>query len=57
MCVNNANRPKLIITITIKKKRKIILKGMFEKKQSKNLYVSTLLYMIGKIFVHYAIVR
>ena len=57
MCVNNANRPKLIITITIKKKRKIILKGMFEKKQSKNLYVSTLLYMIGKVFVHYAIVR
>ena len=55
MCLNNAIRPKLIITITIKKRIRI-LKRIFEKKRRKKLYVATL-YMTGKILAYYQIVK
>ena len=48
--VCNANRPKLIITITIKKGLSI-LKRMFELTRPKKLLYVTTLYMTGKIFV------
>ena len=55
MCLNNAIRPKLIITITIKKRIRI-LKRIFEKKRRKKFYVATL-YMTGKILAYYQIVK
>ena len=42
--------------ITIKKKRIRILKRMVEQNQRKELYITTL-YVTGKIFVYYEIVR
>ena len=58
MCLNNANRPKLTITNdnNNENKRIRILKRMFEQNRRKNLYVTTL-YVTGKIFVYYEIVR
>ena len=55
MCLNNAKRPKLIMIITVKKRIRI-LKRIFEQNRRKNLYVTTL-YVIGKIFIYYEIVR
>ena len=54
VCLNNVNRPTLIITITVLKKR--ILKRMFEQNRRKTLYITTL-YITGKVFVYYEIVR
>ena len=55
ICLNNATRPKLIMTITIKKKNKYF-KKKFEQNRRGNLYIATLC-MTGKIFVYYEIVR
>ena len=55
VCLNNANRPKLVMIITIKKRIRI-LKRMFEQNRRKNLYVRTF-YVTDKIFVYYKIVR
>ena len=60
--LNNANRPKVIMTIAIKKDKNNkllrirILKRMFKQNRRKNLYVTTL-YVTGKIFLYYEIVR
>ena len=56
VCLNNVNRPKLIMTIAIKQKRIRYLKRMFERNRRKNLNVTTL-FVAGKIFVYYEIVR
>ena len=47
MCLNNANRTKLIMIITIKK-RISILKRILEQNRRKNLYVTTS-YVTGKV--------